>query len=139
MPINLRGGWALIRSSWASWMQYRSFFFVLAFGWMAPPLVSLFVWSTAAGEQGIAGLGRGQFVAYYLTLILVNQFTYAQTNWTVGDVIPVGIITTIPAEALTGRATPVTLAASLVAAVGLVIAASALFRRGLRRYASASS
>jgi ABC-2 type transport system permease protein len=27
------------------------------------------------------------FVAYYLTLILVNQFTYAQTNWTVGDLI----------------------------------------------------
>jgi ABC-2 type transport system permease protein len=53
--------------------------------------------------------------------------------------IPVGIITTIPAEALTGRASPAALAASLVAAVVLVIAASALFQRGLRRYASASS
>lgn len=92
MWINWRGGWALIRSSWASWMQYRSFFFVLAFGWMVPPLVSLFVWSAAAGEQGIDGLGRGQFVAYYLVLILVNQFTYAQTNWTVGDVIRMGSI-----------------------------------------------
>ena len=26
-------------------------------------------------------------MAYYLVLILVNQLTYAQTNWTVGDVI----------------------------------------------------
>jgi ABC-type uncharacterized transport system permease subunit len=29
----------------------------------------------------------GQFVAYYPGLILVNQLTCAQTNWTVGDVI----------------------------------------------------
>jgi ABC-2 type transport system ATP-binding protein len=45
-----RGGWALIRSTWLSWMQYSSFFFILAFGWMIPPLIYLFVWSVAAGE-----------------------------------------------------------------------------------------
>ena len=28
-------------------------------------------------------MSRGEFVAYYLVLILVNQLTYAQTNWTV--------------------------------------------------------
>ena len=33
---------------------------------------------------------RGDFVAYYLVLILVNQVTYAQTNWTVGDLIRYG-------------------------------------------------
>jgi ABC-2 type transport system permease protein len=38
----------------------------------------------------IGGLNRGEFVAYYLVLILVNQITYAQTNWTVGDVIRSG-------------------------------------------------
>jgi ABC-2 type transport system permease protein len=71
-------------------MQHRSFFFLLAFMWMIPPLVSLFVWTTAAGDEAVAGLNRGQFVAYYLALILVNQLTYAQTNWTVGDVIRYG-------------------------------------------------
>lgn len=85
--MNRRGGWALIRYTWTSWMQHRSFFFLLAFSWMIPPLIYLFVWSTAAGGETLAGLTRGEFVAYYLILILVNQLTYAQTNWTVGDLI----------------------------------------------------
>src|SRR6266566_2772997 len=85
--MNFRGGWALIKSTWMSWLQYRSFFFLLAFGWMIPPLVSLFVWSTAASEKPIQGLTQGEFVAYYLLLILINQLTYSQTNWTVGDSI----------------------------------------------------
>jgi len=88
--MNHRGGWALIKRSWASWLQYRSFFFVIAFGWMIPPLIYLFVWSTAAEPAPIAGMTPPQFVAYYLVLILVNQLTLAQTNWTVGDVIRMG-------------------------------------------------
>lgn len=92
--MNHRGGMALIRSTWASWMQYRSFFFILAFGWMVPPLTSLFIWSAAAKEKPISGLNGGEFIAYYLILILVNQLTYAQANWTVGDVIRTGILNT---------------------------------------------
>jgi len=88
--VNLRGGWALIKATWASWMQYRSFFFILAFGWMIQPLIYLLVWSTAAGGKTIGGFSRGEFVAYYLVLILVNQLTYSQTNWTVGDLIHYG-------------------------------------------------
>lgn len=88
--LNHRGGWALIKSAWLSWMQHRGFFFLLAFGWMIPPLMYLFVWSTAAGQGNIGGFTRGEFVAYYLVLILVNQLTYSQTNWTVGDVIRSG-------------------------------------------------
>jgi ABC-2 type transport system permease protein len=88
--MNLQGGFALVKANWASWLQYRSFFFILAFGWMIPPLIYLLVWSTAAGSRTIGGFSRGQFVGYYLVLILVNQVTYAQTNWIVGDLIRFG-------------------------------------------------
>ena len=88
--MNLRGAWALVRSTWAEWLQHRGFFFLLAFGWMIPPLIYLFVWSAAAGEKSVGGMTRDAFVVYYLVLIVVNQLTYSQTNWTVGDVIRSG-------------------------------------------------
>jgi len=88
--MNPRGGFALIKGLWLSWLQYRSFFFLLAFGWMIPPLIYLLVWSTAVGDGAIGGMSRGDLVGYYLILILVNQVTYAQSNWTVGDLIRYG-------------------------------------------------
>lgn len=88
--MNLRGARALVKRTWLSWMQERGFFFLLAFMWMIPPLVYLFVWSTAAAGRTIGGMTRGQFVGYYLVLISVNQITYSTTNWTVGDVIRMG-------------------------------------------------
>jgi ABC-2 type transport system permease protein len=54
-------------------------------------------------------------------------------------IIPVAVLTTIPAQALTGDITPGVLIASLALATLLLIGASVLFRVGLRRYASASS
>ncbi|HHX64646.1 MAG TPA: hypothetical protein GX702_07150 [Chloroflexi bacterium] len=88
--MNLRAGWAMIVHTWASWMPSRGFFFILAFGWMIPPLIYLFVWSTAAGDGSIGGMTQDAFVVYYLVLIVVNQLTYSQNNWTVGDVIRSG-------------------------------------------------
>lgn len=54
-------------------------------------------------------------------------------------IVPVGVITTIPAQALIGALSIPALLTSLGLAVVLVTAASFLFRRGLLRYASASS
>ncbi len=54
-------------------------------------------------------------------------------------VVPVGVITTLPAEALTGALSPAALAGSLLLALALLGAASAFFRLAVRRYASASS
>jgi ABC-2 type transport system permease protein len=54
-------------------------------------------------------------------------------------VVPVGLITTVPAEALRGRLEVPQLALLLVLAVALTIGASLIFRAALRRYASASS
>ncbi|MBN1993325.1 MAG: ABC-2 family transporter protein [Anaerolineae bacterium] len=54
-------------------------------------------------------------------------------------VVPVGIMTTAPAQALTGALSPGMLAASLALALAFLAGASALFRVGLRQYASVSS
>ena len=54
-------------------------------------------------------------------------------------IVPVGLMTTIPARALTRGIPAGTLWSSLLAAVGLVIAASAFFRFAMRHYTSASS
>jgi ABC-2 type transport system permease protein len=54
-------------------------------------------------------------------------------------VVPVGIMTTVPAQALTGELPTGMLVGSLALAIVLLAGASALFRGGLRRYASASS
>jgi ABC-2 type transport system permease protein len=88
--VNLRGGWALVKGTWLSWMQHRGFFYLVALSWMMPLLIYLFVWSTAAGGETVEGLGRGELVAYYLALILVHQLTFCTNNWTVGDAIRYG-------------------------------------------------
>jgi ABC-2 type transport system permease protein len=54
-------------------------------------------------------------------------------------IVPVGIMTTVPAQALSGSLPTGTLLGSVALAAVLLAAASALFRMGLRRYASASS
>ncbi len=54
-------------------------------------------------------------------------------------VIPVAVITTVPAQALTGAGSPWIILSSLGLAGLALLAASALFRFALRRYASASS
>jgi ABC-2 type transport system permease protein len=54
-------------------------------------------------------------------------------------IVPVGVMTTVPAEALTGTVSPGMLLGSGLLATALLVGASALFRFGLRRYASASS
>jgi ABC-2 type transport system permease protein len=71
-------------------MQYRKLLLHLAFGLDEPTINHMLVWSGAAGEDTLGGLTSGEFIAYYLILILVNQLTYSQTNWTVGDVIRMG-------------------------------------------------
>jgi ABC-2 type transport system permease protein len=54
-------------------------------------------------------------------------------------VVPVGFMTTVPAQALAGEVAPGMLWGGAGVAMGLLVASSALFRVGLRRYASASS
>lgn len=54
-------------------------------------------------------------------------------------IVPVGVITTIPAQALIGTLDAGGMVLALGLALALTLAASLFFRRGLKRYASASS
>ncbi len=53
-------------------------------------------------------------------------------------VVPLGFITTVPAQALTGQLTGMLLGGGVALAVGLLVLASILFRLSLRRYVGAS-
>jgi ABC-2 type transport system permease protein len=54
-------------------------------------------------------------------------------------IVPVGLMTTVPAQALSGHLSPAMFVASVAVATALFAGASTLFYVGLRRYASASS
>ncbi len=54
-------------------------------------------------------------------------------------IVPVGFVTSVPAQALTGDVSLLTVVGGLTMAGIAFVGASALFRTGLRRYASASS
>ena len=54
-------------------------------------------------------------------------------------VVPVGMMTTFPAQALMGGLSTSALVGGAALALGFLAGATALFRTGLRRYASASS
>ena len=54
-------------------------------------------------------------------------------------IIPVGVMTTLPAQALLGVLAPAMLIGAVMLAILLLIVSSALFQIGLRRYTSASS
>ncbi|QBD81944.1 hypothetical protein EPA93_40595 [Ktedonosporobacter rubrisoli] len=54
-------------------------------------------------------------------------------------IVPIGIITTVPAQALTGALSPPLFVGGLLLAGVLLAVASLVFWHGLRRYASASS
>lgn len=92
--FNLRGGKALIRKSLFSFVASRGFFWTLAVSWMMPPLILLFVWTAAAGNGTVGGLGKQVFISYYLCLIIVNQLTYPASHWVIGDNIRMGTLST---------------------------------------------
>jgi ABC-2 type transport system permease protein len=85
--INIGGGIALVKKTIFSYTASKGFFWTLAFGWMVPPMVFMYVWSRAAGVQGIGGYDADRFITYYLALILINQFTYPSSHWTVGQAV----------------------------------------------------
>lgn len=60
-------------------------------------------------------------------------------RWFLTFILPLAFLTTIPSQALLGRAQPGTLLISLTVAPAMLLLASAFWRVGLRRYSGASA
>ncbi len=83
-------------------------------------------------------------------ILVIFQSMYEAGRWPVSIypgwlrfaltfIVPVAFAVTVPAQALAGKLSVRTLAGAVTLAVGLFILARLFWRRGLRRYASASS
>jgi ABC-2 type transport system permease protein len=83
-------------------------------------------------------------------ILVIFQSMYEAGRWPVSIypgwlrfgltfVVPVAFAVTVPAQAITGRLTLRTLAGAITLAAGLFILARLFWRRGIKRYASASS
>ncbi len=66
------------KTTFASMLQYRASLFIWMIGSVLEPLVYLVVWSTVTVSQGgsVGDYTAGQFAAYFIVLMLVNQVTY---------------------------------------------------------------
>ncbi len=71
------------KTTFASMLQYRVSLFIWMIGQVLEPLIYLVVWSTVAKTQGgsVGDYTAGDFAAYYLALMLVNQVTYTWIMW----------------------------------------------------------
>jgi ABC-2 type transport system permease protein len=66
----------LWQTNWAEQWQYRANLMMYLLYDLVSPVVYLSVWMTVANSQGsVGGLNANDFVTYYLTLILIDQFT----------------------------------------------------------------
>ena len=62
--------------NWAEQWQYRANLLMYLLYWLVSPIVYLAVWVTIANSQGsVKGLTAADFIAYYLTLLVVDQLT----------------------------------------------------------------
>jgi len=62
--------------NWAEQWQYRANLVMYLLFWLVSPVVYLAVWTTIARTQGtVSGLTPNDFVTYYMTLLIIDQFT----------------------------------------------------------------
>jgi ABC-2 type transport system permease protein len=71
------------RTTVATMFAYRASLLIWMIGQVLEPLIYLIVWSLVSNSSGgsVGGYTTGEFAAYYILLMLVNQFTYTWIMW----------------------------------------------------------
>jgi len=66
------------KTTFATMLQYRASLFIWMISSVLEPLIYLIVWSTVSNGRGgsVGNYTAGDFAAYYITFMLVNQITY---------------------------------------------------------------
>jgi ABC-2 type transport system permease protein len=66
------------KTTFATMLQYRASLFIWMISSVLEPVVYLIVWSTVSNGRGgsVGGYTSGDFAAYYIAFMLVNQVTY---------------------------------------------------------------
>lgn len=73
----------LFRTTLAVQFQYRASLVIWLIGTVLEPVILLVVWTTVAREQGgsVNGMSAGDFAAYFIVGMVVNQLTFAWIMW----------------------------------------------------------
>lgn len=71
--------WAFLKISLLNQFQYRAAMSIWMIGRILEPIIYLTVWSTVAQARGgqVGAYSPADFAAYYIVLMLVNQFTFS--------------------------------------------------------------
>ena len=75
--------WVQLKTQLAVQFQYRVAMLIWLIGMIIEPIMYLVVWSTVARYQGgaVGGFTAGDFVAYYIVMMLVNHATFTWIMW----------------------------------------------------------
>jgi len=68
-----------MKTSFAAMLQYRAALVIWLISQVLDPVIYLIVWTTVTAASGgeVGGYSRGDFAAYFLALMLVNNITYS--------------------------------------------------------------
>jgi ABC-type uncharacterized transport system permease subunit len=98
-----------------------------------------------AGYVSVENRGMGECVKVHVLIVNQNillrpvNLYPAWLRLVLTWIIPVGLMTTIPAQAISGELSPAMLLGCVVFALALLSGASLMFHWGLRRYTGVSS
>ncbi len=88
---------AKFRTEGALQLAYRGSILIWLFAIISQPLISIVVWTTVARSQGgsAGGFTEGEYAAYFIILMVVNQLTFSWHMWEMGWRIQTGLFSGI--------------------------------------------